>query len=800
MITRVRLRNWKSHSETDVVFGDGTNVLVGPMGSGKSSVLEAVAYGLFGTLPSIQSRKIKLEDLITGRPEPRDRAEVEVWFLAPDGEEYAVRRVIERGSGTVHSEVRKANGEVIESHSSSRVNEFVERVLGVGYDLFERAVYSEQNRLDYFLTLQKGRRMESIDELLGINRLDKVRKGIGSLINRMRERIAECRESARRYREERDVREMQLIESELARLEDEIRGLRMRVQELQPELELARARIEELGGLEREVQDAERLVRELYGRMESVARQIEALEEGLGPARFVDVKELAERERLAEEEHRIRRGRVEELGSKLTEIVSGLSRLNAERSFILKALADQNSRIERKRKMLEELKRYSPQALREEIEGLRSGLPQLQERVSDMRAVAAEIERSLRELEGSGPVCPVCEGPLSEERKRELAERKTALLVGLRKEVEDGEREIRRMREELQEKERLLETCSSMERETADLPGLEAEVRDLTSRLSKVDAELAELSRRENSVKEELERAREEAGIAERELTISRKALLLRSQHERMKQDHAKLQEEWKSAGERLRELKEKYDERAMAEARRRWEELYALQGRLQAELEGKERLAAERRRALEGAREKAREARRQELRADHLERSIGMLQTVQAALLRTQTTLRRMFVDGVNEVMSDLWEAIYPYGDFVGIKLDVAGEGKSGDYVLMLRDRGGSWVPVDGMVSGGERTDACLALRIAFSIVLAPNLKWIVFDEPTHNLDAEGIQELAKVLRERLPEVVRQVLLITHEERLESAVSGYLYRFSRDKDADEPTRVEQVAAPESFG
>jgi hypothetical protein len=53
--------------------------------------------------------------------------------------------------------------------------------------------------------------------------------------------------------------------------------------------------------------------------------------------------------------------------------------------------------------------------------------------------------------------------------------------------------------------------------------------------------------------------------------------------------------------------------------------------------------------------------------------------------------------------------------------------------------------------------------------------------------------------MRERLPEVVRQILLITHEERLESAVSGYLYRFQRDKSKDEPTRVEQATTPELY-
>ncbi|GAH43770.1 unnamed protein product, partial [marine sediment metagenome] len=35
---------------------------------------------------------------------------------------------------------------------------------------------------------------------------------------------------------------------------------------------------------------------------------------------------------------------------------------------------------------------------------------------------------------------------------------------------------------------------------------------------------------------------------------------------------------------------------------------------------------------------------------------------------------MRREFIDGVNEAMSELWESIYPYGDLTGIKLAVEG------------------------------------------------------------------------------------------------------------------------------
>ncbi|MEM4201974.1 MAG: hypothetical protein QW786_02050, partial [Candidatus Hadarchaeum sp.] len=240
------------------------------------------------------------------------------------------------------------------------------------------------------------------------------------------------------------------------------------------------------------------------------------------------------------------------------------------------------------------------------------------------------------------------------------------------------------------------------------------------------------------------------------------------------------------------------YDEAKAESVRRQAEQLVGSLGRLQAELRGKEQLMAEKRRLVDTVKEKLRLVKRYEAEARRLREAAMAMSTIQTALTRTQTAMRKMFIEGVNMVMNDLWESIYPYGDFVGIRLGVE-NGDRGDYVLQLRDRSGNWIPVDGIASGGERTDAALALRISFSMVLAPKLSWIVFDEPTHNLDAEGIQELAKVLRERLPDFVRQILLITHEERLENAVSGYLYRFTRDKREDEPTRVEQVTAPELY-
>jgi DNA repair exonuclease SbcCD ATPase subunit len=65
-----------------------------------------------------------------------------------------------------------------------------------------------------------------------------------------------------------------------------------------------------------------------------------------------------------------------------------------------------------------------------------------------------------------------------------------------------------------------------------------------------------------------------------------------------------------------------------------------------------------------------------------------------------------------------------------------------------------------------------------------------LVLDEPTHNLDRRAIKELSVTLREHLPKIVDQIFIITHEEELESAASGYLYRLERNKEEDEPTKI----------
>ncbi len=791
MITRVRLRNWKSHADTELRLGDGTNLLVGGMGSGKSSVLEAISMGLFGTVPGLRERGLRLEDLIRNRPEPSDSAEVEVGFLTPEGEEYVVRRVIRR-KGATFSELRRADGQVVETESSQKVTERVEKLLGVSYELFERAIYSQQNRLDYFLSLRPSERRKKIDELMGMDKLEEARQRLGTLSRRLAREAEERGREVREGRREELLEQLRVLEEEMREGERRLEELRRRELELSSRVQELGRRLEEMEGLRRRLEELRRRAGEEEARMRELGRRLEEVEAGLGgPPRL---EELEREAKEAEEAYAGAVRREEELGARLAEAEGRAGSLRGE----LKTLRDREEGLRRELREKEEKERElrGLEGLPLKLEEVRAEGRRLREELARVEARQEEVRRGLEELSRAGPVCPVCETPLGEEKKEELRARRQRELQELerrREELEEAKRELEEEERRLQGEERRMRR---LEGEVAGLSRLRGELEEVVRRREERGRELEALERELGNLREEhrkARRGREEAEGRRREALerwkLGKEFERLQRELREIKLRHLKLRREvWG--------LEREYREEEERRTREEYQVLSSELGRIRGELGALEKLVEERRGRAELLGRELRELRRKELESLRLREASEALSLLQQALQRTQAVMRFLFVQRVNELMEDLWAEVYPYGDYTSLRLSV---GEGGDYEFELRDRRGNWLSVEGVASGGERTDACFVMRVALALALAPKLGWIALDEPTHNLDAEAIQELARVLRERLPSLVRQVLLITHEERLEAAVSGYLYRFHRDKEREGPTVVEQVPLPPAF-
>ena len=97
MIKSIRLINWRSHADSRLEFRQGTNLLVGIMGAGKSSILEGISFALFGTFPALERRKLRLDNIVRLN-ETAARVVLEFDW---EGTAYRIERVIERSKKSV---------------------------------------------------------------------------------------------------------------------------------------------------------------------------------------------------------------------------------------------------------------------------------------------------------------------------------------------------------------------------------------------------------------------------------------------------------------------------------------------------------------------------------------------------------------------------------------------------------------------------------------------------------------------------------------------------------------------------
>ena len=186
MIKSISIENWRTHKNSEMEFDAGTNVIVGVMGAGKSSVVNALSYGLFGTFPSLKSKQVTLDEVIMAKPNKESNARVKA-TLNYNGKEYVVERAITLGK--TNTAKLFEDGKLVAGPKQKDVNERVEKILGVNYDLFSRAIYSEQNETDFFLKLSPRERKQKFDDLLNLEKYENARRNSVSLQNQFKRRV-----------------------------------------------------------------------------------------------------------------------------------------------------------------------------------------------------------------------------------------------------------------------------------------------------------------------------------------------------------------------------------------------------------------------------------------------------------------------------------------------------------------------------------------------------------------------------------------------------------------------------------
>ena len=793
------MKNWKSHENSELEFSAGTNGLVGIVGSGKTSILDAICFALFGTFPKLQLKKLKIEDTIMKKPEVKNSAEVELVFEL-DGKKFTVKRTIERDKGTSYCEF-KEDGKMVESPSTKSVTAAVERALKVNYELFSKAIYSEQNSIDYFLTLGKGQRMVKIDELLLIDRFEEARANAVKLANRIIERKLAKQSAADRV----NVAE---AERQIAELAKAINDFDMQRAVLRNDLaEVLRSKLAseseatELRNVREQLEKVKRdyaaVEASIGATMESVERMERALKE------FYEQAGKPEAEMKAEDMAAITAA-VENYAKHISEMNDFLHIKQAEYDMAQRELSKSKASIDflREEKIarldnefeeklaakaeLERLRDRTGDNVSEQLKESASKLERLVEELAAAKARISDLQEQMAKLSTLEGVCPLCGSGLSGEKKKFIIIEKTREVDGLKEKVQKAADEKIATEERLEQLELAAKKLDELLKEIADLDAVNEE-------LARSKQMLAEQSESLERTSAQFEALAEETGIVRKELdaatTEKQRLEIVTAQmkdYRRQRQRVAELQSERDRTKAAVYELEERIPAGRLEEAERALRMLAAKEREIETKIISTEQLAKEKQARMDEYAHAVEAVYKEKEEVARLEKLAADLKVFAEALKQTQSGLRKEFVEAVNYTMNRLWQTLYPYQDLIGIRLGI----EEGDYVLQLQERSLGWVNAEGAASGGERSIACLAMRIAFALVLVPNLRMMVLDEPTVNLDTNSVKVLADTLKENIGDFIEQCFVVTHDEAFEEAITGYSYRLERDKSRDGVTKV----------
>ena len=153
-------------------------VLTGPTGSGKSSLLDAMTYALFGSVDRVGAHPVEL--VSQGQP----RMAVKLDFAIGEGTYRVTRTTTARGNSKVLFERQEGKDWVSygEGADSIReVNRMVIELIGLDYDAFTRSVILPQGKFAQFLTGQPDKRREILTELLGLELFRRMSQRAGEI-------------------------------------------------------------------------------------------------------------------------------------------------------------------------------------------------------------------------------------------------------------------------------------------------------------------------------------------------------------------------------------------------------------------------------------------------------------------------------------------------------------------------------------------------------------------------------------------------------------------------------------------
>ena len=232
MITSVKLGNFLSHKDTELTFDNGVTVFIGDNGAGKSSVIDAMTFALFG-----KTTRGDNEETIR------------------DGENQAVTQIHFEVNGKTYHAIKKTQGktsshQLLDGNSSpiaitaDKTEEEIKKIIGMDYETLGIASIVPQGELSQIIQSKNGRKLRDlIDKVIGTGKYsaagDGLSVGITAFRGDLREKYDNTDEDVDKIQREINDADQIISKSkpEKEKLEEIVESFKEKIKKLQEKKE-----------------------------------------------------------------------------------------------------------------------------------------------------------------------------------------------------------------------------------------------------------------------------------------------------------------------------------------------------------------------------------------------------------------------------------------------------------------------------------------------------------------------------------------------------------------------------------
>ena len=795
------LHNYRKFKHAEIEFPEGIMAIVGNNGSGKSTIIEAMGWAIYGNKVSRTNR----EGIRRQGASPNDECWVKLTFEL-GGDVYEVTRIM---SSSLSADASvKVNG-LVAASSASGATRMLEKKIGMDYDAFFTSLVARQKEINALSSKTAGERKKSMLRMLGIDAVEDAVKKVRE-DRRQKESVVEAISGT--------LKDIEAIEAEAE-------GWREKLESTRTELRAVEGMIEalgkEVGAIEAE-RDEERKKMERYNELEREAGLVgERIKSKMAQM------EEKRKEKEALEKKKERYGQIEHLGEEYLKVRAEKERMDGvrEKYLSVKHLKERVAELEREIAEID----ASVSSMREEIKGKEGAeravreadarLKEIRERINEMRSSmrikdvqikaskermeeAAEERRKI-EQRGADSTCPTCGRPLKDrygaiiedfERKAEEERRKVESLEKekrmLEKEAEALEREAEALEKRRAEAEAELEGMKKIERKIES--AVESR-KEKGAKMAEARGRIAEIGdvAFDERLYESYSRKLEELASVNSEITVLKSEIArlpdITSQISQLAEDLDMLEGRRKAVAREIENLG--FDRKRYEDIEKRYEEKRA---EVAAARENRVRLEGDAKRAemeikrLEREREEQKGA-REKIRILRKEiQQLGMLAGDRDRGLLND--FKRYLISKIGPTLSrhaSRFFSVFTAGKYSQMEIDE-------NYDIYIYDDGERFAI--NRFSGGEEDLANLSLRLAISQVIAQRsggieFNFIVLDEIFGSQDSERRANVLNTLG-GLSHQFRQVILITHIEEIKDGMQ-YVIRTFEDEEGISHVMVE---------